>query len=156
MEIEYKFNYPEDREQMEKVHLFHAPNEIVKVNCAEHEISLVWETNGRIANGTSFHTLNERTMASFISTLDLLIYESIEDKAELQPEDYIISICFNSVTVHENEGKYLGEFNNDSLAVTFIAKRMKETKYFPNVWLQTSHGNISLIDMGKDYGIEVN
>lgn len=45
------------------------------------------------------------------------------------------------------DGKYLGEFKTEELAVDAIKKYMHQNNFYPNVWYVSDHGNISIYNM---------
>ena len=48
-------------------------------------------------------------------------------------------------SVSEVDGKHLGTFASDEKALQFVKNHMEETKYFPNVWRMSDHGNPELL-----------
>lgn len=44
-------------------------------------------------------------------------------------------------------GKFLGEFPTDDAAHEFVREHMRRTNWFPTVWFQSDHGNLSVVSI---------
>ena len=50
----------------------------------------------------------------------------------------------SKISVSEVEGKFIGEFSSDEEADEAIHEWMKKNKWYPNVWVESDHGNLHL------------
>lgn len=80
------------------------------------------------------------------------VYVSVrDDDDEPQEEDYILSPCgqLGGRTSVSQSGKCLGVFDDDGAALAFVRDHMETSKFWPNVWIMSDHGNAHLVDMSK-------
>jgi hypothetical protein len=69
------------------------------------------------------------------------------DPSEQEPEeeDYVMAHSRGGVSVSQQGGRYLGEFDSRKLAERFIRRRMAVESFFPNVWWISDPGNAHLV-----------
>lgn len=76
--------------------------------------------------------------------------EDDEDEDDAFSEDemregYVISDARGGVTV-AHSGKHLGSYDDTDEALEAIAKHMKSSNFYPNIYYVNDHGNVDLLD----------
>lgn len=85
--------------------------------------------------------------------------EEMEDERSEEPEhdepdegDFVLSdtgYLGSGVAVGEVGGGFLGDFKDEDEALAFVRTHMEENNFFPNIWRESDHGNMHLINASK-------
>jgi hypothetical protein len=74
---------------------------------------------------------------------------------EPQEGDYVLSPTsyMGGTSVSEVGGKFLGKFSEEDDALDFVKKRMEKENFYSDVWRESDHGNLHLIEGSKKQSV---
>ena len=66
-----------------------------------------------------------------------------EDNVEPSPDDFVISSNGWKYSIGSEDHGFLGEFEEMDNVIENLEKWMKDNNWYPNIWLESDHGNLS-------------